>query len=243
MFATYFLPLIDDASGQAGDPRPREANEILQIWNRQSRDDAATAIFRTFMGNFLKRVLEDDLGAVYPYFVAIGYPTAEQPTVAGTNIQTGVKAIVEALAGRAGFDVFNGEPPESLAIAALRESLTQLREREGQAVSELRLPVAQRPISIRNFLGIPQAGDDELMIAPIEQNRGTENNMIVMKRDAIVGYEVAPPGQNAFISPDGEKSAHYDDQFEMYHQFGRKRMWFYTDDVEHNKQSEILLAY
>ncbi|MCH8334809.1 MAG: penicillin acylase family protein [Proteobacteria bacterium] len=251
VFAAYFRPLIDDACGQADDPRLREANEILQDWNRQSRDDdmdgyyddAATAIFRTFMGNFVKRVLEDDLGAVYPYFAATGYPTADAPTGAGTNIQTGVKAIVEALAGRAGFDVFNGEPPESLAIAALRESLTQLREREGQAVSELRLPVAQRPFATSNFLGIPQAGEGELMIAPIEQNRGTENNMIVMKRDAIVGYEVTPPGQNAFISPDGDKGEHYDDQFEMYYTFGKKRLWFYPDDVENNKKSETLLTY
>jgi len=251
VFAAYFLPLIDDASGQAGDPRLREANAILQDWNRQSRDDdmdgyyddAATAIFHTFMGNFVKRVLADDLGAVYPYFAATGYPAADAPTGAGTNIQTGVKAIVEALAGRARFDVFNGELPESVAIAALRESLTQLYEREGQAVSELRLPVAQRPFSTKNFLGIPQAGEAELMIAPIEQNRGTENNMIVMKRDAIVGYEVAPPGQSAFISPDGDKGEHYDDQFEMYYKFGKKRMWFYADDVEMNKKTEILLNY
>ena len=251
VFAPYFLPLIDDASGQADDARLREANVILQNWNRQSRDDdsdgyyddAATAIFRTFMDNFLKRVLEDDLGVIYPYFESTGYPTAAAPTGAGTNIQTGVKAIVEAMEGRADFDIFNGESPESVAIAALRESLTQLYERKGQPASELRLPIARRPFAIRNFLGIPQAGDDELMTAPIEQNRGTENNMIVMKRDAIVGYEVAPPGQSGFINPAGEKGAHYDDQFEMYYQFGRKRMWFYPDDVEHNSASETLLTY
>ena len=113
----------------------------------------------------------------------------------------------------------------------------------GQPLAELRLPVARRPFSVRNFLGIPQAGEDELMIAPIEQNRGTENNMIVMKRDAIVAFEVTPPGQNAFVSPDGEKSPHYDDQFRMYHEFGKKRVWFYDQDVEANKQSEILLTY
>jgi penicillin amidase len=251
VFAPYFLPLISEAAGQADDPRLREANAILQNWNRQSRDDdtdgyydnAATAIFRTFIANFVKRVLEDDLGVIYPYFGSTGYPTADAPTGAGTNIQTGVKAIVEALQGRADFDVFNGEPPTSIAIAALRESLEQLSESKGQPVTELRLPVAQRPFSTRNFLGIPQAGDDELMIAPIEQNRGTENNMIVMKRDAIVGYEVAPPGQNAFISPSGDKGEHYDDQFELYYTFGKKRMWFYADDVENNKNSETLLTF
>ena len=81
------------------------------------------------------------------------------------------------------------------------------------------------------------------MVAPIEQNRGTENNMIVMQRDAIVAWEVAPPGQNAFIGPDGNRSGHYADQFEMYHQFGRKRVWFYAADVESNKQSETILTY
>jgi penicillin amidase len=251
VFAPYFLPLIDNAVGQADDPRLRDANAILQSWNRQSRDvnadgfydEAATAIFRTFMGNFLQRVLEDDLGAVLPYFGSTGYPTAEAPTGAGTNIQVGVKAIVEVLEGRSDFDVFNGEPPESVAIAALRDSLTQLYERKDQPASELRLPVAKRPFSTSNFLGIPQAGESELMIAPIEQNRGTENNMIVMKRDAIVGYEVAPPGQSGFINLAGEKGDHYDDQFEMYYRFGKKRMWFYPDDVATNKQSEILLNY
>jgi penicillin amidase len=139
--------------------------------------------------------------------------------------------------------VFNGESPESVAIAALRESLTQIDEKDGQPVAEMRLPVANRPFSVRNFLGIPQAGDDELLIAPVEQNRGTENNMIVMKRDAIVAYEVAPPGQSGFISPDGRKSGHYDDQFEMYHRFERKRMWFYPDDVVNNRTSEVLIYY
>jgi penicillin amidase len=251
VFAPYFLPLIDEASRHADDPRLREANEILQSWNRQSRDDdadgyyddAATAIFRTFMGYFVRRVLEDDLGITYPYFGSTGYPTADAPTGAGTNIQTGVKAIVEALQGRADYDVFNGESPESVAISALRDTLTQLHGHQDKSVSELRLPVAKRPFSTNNFLGIPQAGETELMIAPIEQNRGTENNMIVMNRDRIVGYEVTPPGQNGFISADSEKGPHYDDQFEMYYRFGKKRMWFYPDDVDNNKQSETLLAY
>ena len=67
--------------------------------------------------------------------------------------------------------------------------------------------------------------------------------MIIMQENAIVGWEVTPPGQNAFVSPVGEKGSHYDDQFEMYNSFGRKRMWFYAADVEANKKSEILLPY
>ena len=249
--ADYFLPLIDDATRQSGNPRLLAANDILQAWNRQSRDadgdgfydEPATAIFRAFLGNLVRRVLADDLGTVFPQFAATGYPTRDAPTDAGTNIQPGVKAIVEALEGRASFDLLGGESPASVVVAALRESLTQLSEKKGQHIAAWRLPVARRPFLTNNFLGVPQAGGDELIIAPLEQNRGTENNMIVMQKGAIVGFEVTPPGQNAFIRPDGVRGDHHDDQFEMYYTFGKKRMWFYADDVETKKTSETLLSY
>jgi len=249
--AQYFLPLIDAASRHTDDAGLRAANDILQAWNRQSRDadgdgfydEAATAIFRTFIGVLVEQVLADDLGAVYPYFSAAGYPTRESPTGSGTNIQTGVKAIVEALQGRADFDVLGGETADSVIARALRDSFSQLATEQGEVPAAFRLPVAPRPFLTKNFLGIPQAGGDELLTGPIEQNRGTENNMIVMRKDAIVGFEVTPPGQNGFISPSGDKTGHYDDQFEMYQQFGKKRMWFYASDVAAHTQSETRLHY
>ena len=110
-------------------------------------------------------------------------------------------------------------------------------------LAEAGLKVAPRPYSARNFLGIPQAGENEALMTPVEQNRGTENNMIVLRPGAIEGWEVTPPGQSGFISPDGTRSDHYDDQLEMYTSFGRKRTWFYRDDVEANKMSEVSLTY
>ena len=212
-------------------------------WNLQSRDDdgdgyydeAATPLIRNFVDALIGIVFEDDLGPVYPYFQASGYPTEDQPTGAGTNLSPAVKAIVEAFEGRAGFDILNGRTVADVISAAMTEALA----RTGDAP----LPVAPRPFSSRNFLGIPQAGEDEDMLAPIEQNRGTENNMIVLTPDAIEGWEVTAPGQSGFIGPDGEKHRHYDDQFEMYSGFGRKRTWFYQDDVEANSRSETILQY
>ena len=251
VYARYFLPRINDAVMAAGSSRLSEANDILQAWNRSSRDhdedgyydEAATAIFRTFIESLIESVLSDDLGAAYPYFAASGYPTAEKPTAAGTNIPPGVKAILETFDGPVGFDILNGESANEVIAAALRDAITRLTTRKGEPYSEFRLAVAKRPFSTRNFLGIPQAGEDEVLTGPIEQNRGTENDMIIMKPGAIIGYEVTPPGQNAFISPDGIKGKHYDDQFDMYRNFGKKRMWFYPDDIEANKKSELTLNY
>jgi penicillin amidase len=249
--APYLLSLIEVAVHEQEDQRLIAVNELLQNWDQQSQDSdqdgyydgAATAIFRSFVGVLIKNVLGDDLGDVFAPFAATGYPGADAPTAAGTNIQSGMKAVIESLSGRGEYDLLNGVSASTEVIQSLADTLDLLAVEQGSDITNYRLPVAKRPFSNINFLGIPQASRDELMTAPIEQNRGTENNMMVMEENAIIGWEVTPPGQNAFVSPKGEKTAHYDDQFEMYNSFGRKRMWFYAGDVEANKKSEIMLVY
>jgi len=249
--ASILLPLIDDAVHEQDEDRIKAANGILQRWDRQSRDSdqdgyydgAATAIFRTFVSVLLESVLSDDLGNVFAPFSSVGYPAAGKPTGAGTNIQSGVKAVIESLEGRGDYDLLNGEDAPDVVIHALTAALDELSAEQGNDITAYQFPVAERPFSNVNFLGIPQAGDDETIIAPLEQNRGTENNMIVMQENAIVGWEVTPPGQNGFISPSGEKGDHYQDQLEMYNTFGKKRMWFYAPDVEENKRRETVLTY
>ena len=249
--ARYLLPMIDSAIHEQGSSDLQAANGILQHWDGQSTDNdqdgfydgAATAIFRIFTAVLLKNTLADDLGDVFGPFSSVGYPTAEKATGAGTNIQAGMKAVIESLSGRGEYDLLNDESASSIIVRSLDETLESLTLSQGGDVTDLRLPVATRPFSDKNFLGIPQAGSDERMIAPIEQNRGTENDMIVMKENAIVGWEVTPPGQNAFISPAGKTGPHYKDQLDMYSNFGKKRMWFYADDIEKNKSSVEVINY
>jgi penicillin amidase len=258
LHAPYLLPLIDQAvTGHAASHAASHetglgpANEILQTWDLQSRDldrngyydGAATAIFRTFAGKLIEAVLADDLGDVFPPFAATGYPAPGAPTGAGTNIQTGMKAVIESLGGRGGYDLLNGRSANEVVNEALLDTLAALRDELGEDMAAWRLPVAERPYLTSNFLGIPQTFEHESMTQHIEQNRGTENNMVIMNEDRIIGYEVTPPGQNAFISPAGSKGNHFDDQFDLYSDFGRKRMWFYQADVEANKQSETVLSY
>jgi len=249
--AQFLLPLIDTAVQEQGNEQLTRANEILQDWDRHSQDNdqdghydgPATAIFRTFIGALIKNVLGDDLGDTFGPFSATGYPTAEAPTRAGTNIQPGMKAVIESLSGRGSYDLLNGEPASLVVARALSEALDLLAAEQGNDLTAYQLPVAPRPFSYKNFLGIPQAGSDEVQLTSIEQNRGTENNMIVMQEGAIAGWEVTPPGQNGFISPSGKRSPHYDDQLQMYQDFGRKRMWFYPADVQKNKVSEAVISY
>ena len=249
--APYFLDGIQAAAANSNNQRLRSAQELLARWNLQSRDrnndgyydEPATALFRTFLGHLIEQVLADDLGETYAFFSATGYPTPQHPTGAGTNIQTGVKTIIEAMAGRTAYDFFNGQPVDQVIGYALERSLDSLTNQQGGNMETWRLPAPKRPFDTSNFLGVPQNNEEQLMLAPIEQNRGTENNMIVFRNNDVVGYEVTPPGQNAFIAPDGKKGPHFDDQFQMYHRFEKKRMWFYPQDVEAHKTSDVVLIF
>jgi len=188
-------------------------------------------------------VLSDVVGDTCGPFSATGDPTGKAPARAGTNIQPGMRGVIESLSGRGSYDLLNGELASLLVARAFSETLDLLATEQGKDPGAYQLPVAPRPFSYKNFLGIPQAGSDEVQLTSIEQNRGTENNMIVMQEGAIVGWEVTPPGQNGFISPSGKRSPHYDDQLKMYQDFGRKRMWFYPADVQKNKVSEAVISY
>lgn len=248
-YADLHLIYLSDLIEQITDSELREASQILQQWNGQSEDlngdgyydGAAVAIFRIFVEQLITEVLADDLGDIYPYFSATGYPSPGKPTAAGTNIQTGFKAVFESLQGRGSFDLLNGASAQDIVRLSLDKALSILTDEQGASMSEWKLPVDTRPYVKKNFLGIPQDFDQQPLIAPFEQNRGTENNMIIMKPGEIVGYEVLPPGQSGFVNPAGERAKNFDDQLDLYTSFGKKRMWFYPSDVEAHKVSEFRL--
>jgi penicillin amidase len=55
--------------------------------------------------------------------------------------------------------------------------------------------------------------------------------------------DVAPPGQSGFISPTGTKSPHYQDQLDLYKNFGCKPQWTVSSDVDKNIESTRTISY
>ncbi len=249
--ARYFLPIIEAAAKQYPTPSVKQAQQLLSKWDRHSRDadgdgyydGPGTLLFQSFLQQLLEDVLADDLGDAFDWFNTTGYPVEGKPTGSGVNISTGLKTLVEALQGNSRFDFLNGKTAEQVVAESLTTVYDALTARQGKNASAWRMANAPRPFSHKNFLGIPQTVERAAMLAPIEQNRGTENNMTVLHEDKIVAYEVVPPGNSGFIDPQGNKNANYSNQFEMYNAFERKRLWFYRTDVEANSvSSEKLLT-
>jgi len=251
--ARYFIPLISKAVEKSSDEKLKSVAAMLAEWDFQSQDrdgdgkydEAATAVFRTFLPLMLQYTLQDDLGGAFKFFASPGYPTPEKPSRSGLNIQIGTKAVAEAILDPVSqaYDFFNGRPPEEIALKALTEAVEGLEKKFGADMSGWRLPLAPVVFGTNNFLNIPQAAKSETMKLAAGMNRGTENNMIVFSQGGIVAYDVTPPGQSGFVAPDGSKSSHYDDQLTMYGDFRKKQIWLSEKDVEAHKTSEIVLNY
>jgi len=238
-FVPYILRAYEDAPGED----LAAILEAFAAWDYQSRDEdrdgrydeLATAVSLTFLPIFLEAALADDLGELFDWFGEPGH----------VNLGAGTKALYEALAEpeAQAFDFFNGVDPLIVIRTSLVKATDQLRSAFGSDPDGWRLPVDTMEFSAISFFGMPQAGPDESFVLSPAMNRGTINYMVALRPTGIVGHEVTPPGQSAFIAPDGARSPHYMDQLQMYADFGKKRIWRKTVEVFRNLESVSVLRY
>ena len=253
--ARYFIPYIESAIANLDANNPmREMASKLTSWDLYSRDldkdgfydDVASIIFQTWLPLMVEAVLADDLGEYFPMFSGAGYPQVNIFD-SGMNISVGTKVLYEALLGDSsgveqGFDFLNGHDPLDLIRSTLHSSLSQLQARFGSNMEDWQFPVAIASFSNRNFLNIPQAGEEEIVSTSIFMNRGTENNQVIFGANGeVTGFEVVPPGQSGFIAPDGSKSKYYGNQLNFYDTFQYKQNWLDIDDVNAHADSIIRL--
>lgn len=249
LVAKFMLPLINEAAQKSKTLELDKINTWLQAWDRHATDknkdgyyDQPQYLFmQIFAKNLIHQVLNDDLGDSFAFFKGTGYPSIDKPTNSGMNLSSGLKATYEALLGKTKVDLLNGESSNSIVKQVIEKTYAQLTKEYGLDFNQWQLALYPRPFNYKNFMGIPQNNEIITATLPIEQNRGTENNMTVFHTDRIEGFEVAPPGQSGFIAPDGTPSPHMYDQLDMYQNFGKKRMWFYKEDVLRQAQSVTIL--
>ena len=116
----------------------------------------AVAIFRKWLDVMVADVLLDDSPAI-------------PATIMQNRISLPAALLNNALLGDAAgvpqaVDFWNGADPDAVILAALETTRTALAaEYGGDAVADWRLPFAQHVFGTKNYLGIPQARDDETL--------------------------------------------------------------------------------
>lgn len=241
--ARALLPfLLEAAEGlPADDPRSALIAELAD-WDGQmirSQDGRASspavAIFRSWVDVMVQDVLMDDQPAIDP---KVNYSRISRPVQVLRNAILGDEAGVPQT-----YDFFNGADKAEVMLAALSTTAAALTAEYGPDISEWRQELPRHEFRTSNYLGIPQAGEDEALAVGTSMNRGTQNNMVTFKDGAVSFCAVAPPGQSGFISPSGEKSPHYEDQMALYENFECRPQALLEADVRKTAKDTLILTF
>lgn len=238
--ARYFVPRILEAAASlpADDPR-QPMLAALRGWDtRQIRNadgkatSPAVAILRHWMDTMVADVILDDAPDIPAKVMQVRIAL---PSALLNNALLGKDSGVPQT-----YDFFNGADPDTVVLAALDKTRTALAAEYGsEDVATWLAPLDQHVFLTDNYLGIPQAGADETLAVSTSMNRGTQNDMVRFLDGKVSFCAVTPPGQSGFIAPDGTKSPHYEDQLQLYADFGCRPQAFYQQDVEKAAVSEM----
>ena len=250
-----FLPYLEQAIALSrADEREQKAVAMVRDWRAAGKqridqdgdgfyDAAALPVFRTWLAAMLRETFADEFDTSSPLTAAIfatGYPAPgvpPRPQLGSTNVGLGSRLLVNALLGEAApvpqrHDFFNGEKPSAVTIRALRQALDVLAREQGPDMARWRDRVVPHEFNSHNFVGVPQAGEDEFLRLPVYMNRGSENNLVSLSAAGVRSFDVTPPGQSGFVAPDGTRSPHYDDQLGLFEAFELKPEAFTRAEVE-----------
>jgi penicillin amidase len=242
--APFLLPMLFDAwEGQAQTDQVAAALSLLGAWDKQWPADESgqygpmPALMEAWARTLMISVFADDIGEdSFHLYAATNYPNS--PLGASMGPPIGVKAVVrnmDRLSGdswnKADYDFFNGVHPGAVLRASFVKSLAALETAQGQNIDDWQLAAAPMQWTPYNFRGVPQARETAVHTLPSYMNRGSENNLFVATGNGINAWDVIPPGQSGWQSPDGERGLHTDDQMKLYADFGYKPMPFDVDEI------------
>lgn len=255
--ARYFIPYLREAVATlpANDKR-KELVYTLLAWDGMNADDnrdgfydhPAPAIIDAWLTAMLKQTFADEVPADFmSFFGATGYPNAERPPAGSLNIQVGGKLLYQVLRGREAsipmtHDFLNGKPKNDAIREALQTATDELVKKYGDGhPSTWKVPVAKIQYFTNNFMGVPQANENEGAQTHVAMNRGTENNLVALGQGQAKVWDVMGPGQSGFVDPQGNPSKHYADQLDLFDQFNRKRLPLSLSEVNADTQTTEII--
>jgi penicillin G amidase len=254
LWAQRFKPFLLDVlkRNMNADPRIPIAYELLSSWDNTWSDanddglydDPGLSLFNAWWDIALKNTFEDEFGE---------YWGASESSVGGPfnwerrkRYPGGHPLFLRALLGKKAphplaYDYFNGKRDEIL-LRSFIEGLDRAEKKFGcPDLTSWKMPVTAMAYAATTILGVPTTQEKVKMTFFME--RGTENHIVEMKQGGAEGVIVVPPGSSALVKGDGTKSAHYDDQLEMFNKLQYKPLLIKEDMVKAKAKSKLDLQY
>jgi penicillin G amidase len=191
-----------------------EASRLLLGWDQNVIDDALTSteynvaytIYWVWRDKLVHNVFGDELGT---------HVDAVDPNVLLHTLDGAISGVPPHL------DYFDGADRSAVIVQSLEEALDSLAYLFGtNDMSQWLVPRGE--IVFEHPLGI------EIGRIPLS-NRSTYGQVVVLNGTSVIGYNIIPLGQSAFIAPNGDLDPHFRDQLDLYRNFEQKHMHFYKD--------------
>ncbi|MPY22345.1 penicillin amidase [Shewanella sp. YLB-07] len=246
--ARHFVPSLISLAQNSNVPLHRQAANILTHWdysntdnnNDGKYDNPGSTLFRAW----LKEALRITYSAVIPdshlhWFTNPGYGNKDKLMTNSYNISIGTKVLNTIWTNSS---LFNHQDSNKIQLDSLTAAIKTLTLQYGENNQTWLENVDTLRFNNKNYIGVPQANDDETLDTPIALNRGTENNMTVFYTNKVAAYEVVAPGQSGFIDPHGLKAKHYNDQYKNFINFHLKPVSNEYDNLKIDSTDKTVLV-
>ncbi|WP_435348625.1 penicillin acylase family protein [Haloarchaeobius sp. HRN-SO-5] len=237
----YKGALVDALSNADLNETEQQAFEALRSWDDYRQADGEDflgtypvgyTVFDAFFPHLLRRTFEPTFGSAFQFSRGVFF-----------NYRYGRPLLMRALhpdeaALEPAVDYFDGEP-ETVMVAAFRDAVADLESEFGSDVGSWRADaIVDRLDNMALFgmpIGVGDAGNMPFL------NRGTENHFVRLDTDeasqTFTAENVLPPGNSAYVAPDGTQDEHYADQLEEFLDFEYKTLLFTRSQVSKNQES------
>lgn len=242
--AAYFLPgliaAIDDKASTV--PQLVQVRDLLASWDHRRvdadgdgrYDSPALVIYDAWLGAMMGQVFsEDKVGARAAAMLA--YKRSDT-----YDIGRAPKLLARVLAGQAAslpvkVDYLGARGAGDVQVDVLRKVLNQLESERGADMHGWSDPLLVTRFATANAHAVPQ-GATAPIVVPLAE-RGTQNHLVELRPDGIIGRNVVAPGQAE------AEGAHSRDQLGLFERFTYKPMLFLRDEIAQDAEKTEILTY
>ena len=236
----HIMPYLMEALNDTQDPTLKQAKTILSSWNCARKDEnkdgyydnAALTLFSKWWVVVNTNIFSDELG---------DYLNTVLNNYGGYSLfyrlLQGDKATLP-LKG----NYLNGTTWKKVFVDSLKQAIDELAPQYGTTPMDKWLTQAvYMGFPPYNLYGV-RMSDGTVGKIPY-MDRGSQNHIVLLKKNGPEGQNVLPAGQNAFIDKQGQPGKHFNDQIDLFANWKYKKMLMSKDEVTKNLETSEILNY
>lgn len=235
-----FKPYLMQALATVDDPQIVEAMKYLTQWDNLRRSDAPGYTIWSKWWNLIFPVIFSDKIGEYTQWVSgeLCYGAYGGYSVFYRLLQGKDAAL--PLQG----DYLAGRDLQTVFVDTMKQAINDLKVAyNNKPMAEWLTPIPTMALYPYEMVPFPIPSSVGSVNNIPYMDRGSENHIVLLNKKKIVGINVIPAGQNAFISSTKGINRHFEDQLDLYANYQYKPIFLEKSDVVSHLESTEILTY